>query len=103
MRVAPLRVPSRGLPPEEALAQGPNCDANADAILRKYLKRAVPRIPDDPVLVGELQAFESSNTATGMTRYEAAGGRDDTVIALAMAYAAVDGGMRGDESRIITS
>jgi hypothetical protein len=42
---------------------------------------------DDPVQIGELTAFESSVTVTGMTRYAApAGLHDDTVIALALAH-----------------
>ena len=42
---------------------------------------------DDPVQKGELQAFESSVTASGLVRYAAPEGmHDDTVIALALAW-----------------
>lgn len=44
-------------------------------------------ILDDPVLIGELQAFTYSRTPSGLVRYEAAaGGHDDTVIALMLAW-----------------
>lgn len=42
---------------------------------------------DDPVLVGELQAFEASRLPSGMTRYAAPeGSHDDAVISLALAW-----------------
>jgi hypothetical protein len=42
---------------------------------------------DDPTQKGELQAFESSTTQTGLVRYAAPEGmHDDTVIALALAW-----------------
>jgi hypothetical protein len=42
---------------------------------------------DDPTQRGELQAFESSTTQTGLVRYAAPEGmHDDTVIALALAW-----------------
>jgi phage FluMu gp28-like protein len=44
------------------------------------------RIPDDPVLVGELQAFEATRLDSGLTRYAAPeGGHDDCVISVALA------------------
>jgi hypothetical protein len=50
------------------------------------------RIPNDPVLIGELQAFESTTLASGMMRYAApAGMHDDTVLSLMLAYSAVSG------------
>ena len=49
-------------------------------------ERAALRIIPDPVLINELQSYESQRTATGM-RYNAPSGmHDDTVIALALAY-----------------
>ena len=49
-------------------------------------ERAALRIIPDPVLINELQSYESQRTATG-TRYNAPSGmHDDTVIALALAY-----------------
>jgi hypothetical protein len=44
-------------------------------------------LPDDPVLLNELEAFEYEVGRTGATRYSAPeGGYDDCVIALALAY-----------------
>ena len=44
-------------------------------------------IPNDAVLIGELQAFEATALPSGMMRYAApAGGHDDIVLALAIAY-----------------
>ena len=44
-------------------------------------------IPNDPVLIGELQAFEAKPLSSGLTRYAAPeGGHDDTVMALAIAW-----------------
>jgi hypothetical protein len=45
------------------------------------------RILNDPVLIGELQAFEMSQTPSKMIRYAAPEGmHDDTVISLALAW-----------------
>ncbi|MCC6368185.1 MAG: hypothetical protein IT165_32065 [Bryobacterales bacterium] len=50
-------------------------------------ERGEIQIPDDPVLIGELQAFEAKSLPSGMTRYEApAGMHDDCVIALPIAW-----------------
>ena len=46
-------------------------------------------LPNDPVLIGELQAFRAEKLAGGELRYGApAGQHDDTVIALALAWSA---------------
>jgi phage FluMu gp28-like protein len=46
-------------------------------------------IPDDPILIGELEAFESERLPSGLTRYRAPENmHDDTVIALALAWEA---------------
>lgn len=48
----------------------------------------------DPVLVGELQAYEMTRLPSGMVRYSAPEGmHDDTVMSLALAYNAVDNAM----------
>jgi len=49
------------------------------------------KIPNDPVLIGELQSFEATILpATGLTRYSAPEGmHDDTVIALTLAWEAL--------------
>lgn len=50
-------------------------------------------IPDDPVLIGELESFEASRLPSGKWRYEAPGGmHDDTVIALALTLEAANMG-----------
>ena len=51
-------------------------------------ERGIIRIPNDPVLIGELQAFEGRAMPGGMMRYGApAGLHDDTVMSLAFAWA----------------
>ena len=55
-------------------------------------ERGTIRIPNDPVLIGELQAFEGTRTPSGVMRYSAPSGlHDDTVMALAIAWAALTG------------
>ena len=55
-------------------------------------ERGTIRIPNDPVLLGELQAFEGKSSPGGLIRYGApAGLHDDTVMALAIAWAALTG------------
>ncbi len=50
-------------------------------------ERGMITIPDDPVLIGELQAFEGKKLPSGMTRYSAPEGQhDDTVMSLAFAW-----------------
>jgi phage FluMu gp28-like protein len=50
------------------------------------------KIPNDPVLIGELQAFEAKPLPSGLMRYQAPdGGHDDSVIALAIAWVGVAG------------
>ena len=45
------------------------------------------RIPDDPVLIGELLVFEGNRGPSGLIRYEAPPGfHDDCVMALALAW-----------------
>ena len=47
------------------------------------------RIPADPVLLGELQAYRAERLPSGLLRYSAPeGGHDDTVMALALAWSA---------------
>lgn len=50
-------------------------------------ERGEIRIPNDPVLIGELQAFEGKPLPSGLMRYAAAkDGHDDTVMALAIGW-----------------
>lgn len=53
------------------------------------------RILADPVQVGELQAYESKRTAAGFSYSAPDGMHDDTVMALALAWWAVDHGGSG--------
>ena len=55
-------------------------------------ERGEIKIPNDPVLIGELQAFEAKPLPSGLMRYEApSGGHDDLVMALAIAWQGVAG------------
>jgi hypothetical protein len=50
------------------------------------------KIPDDPALIGELQAFEATQLPSGRMQYAAPSGlHDDLVMALMLAYSAVSG------------
>ena len=53
------------------------------------------RILNEPVQVGELQAYEGKRTANGMSYSAPAGLHDDTVMALALTWFAVNGGGHG--------
>lgn len=49
------------------------------------------RIPDDPVLIGELEAIEASRTLSGLVKYAAPEGmHDDYVMSLALAWEAAE-------------
>jgi phage FluMu gp28-like protein len=62
--------------------------AAAVQALALAFERGQIRIPDDPVLIGELQAFEGKPTSTGLMKYGAPSGlHDDCVMSLAMAWA----------------
>jgi phage terminase large subunit-like protein len=55
-------------------------------------ERGEIKIPDNPVLIGELQAFEAKPLPSGLMRYEAPnGGHDDCVMALAIAWQGITG------------
>jgi len=57
------------------------------------IERGDLRVLPDPILVGELQAFEAKRLPSGMLRYEAPDGmHDDTVISLALAWYGVGTG-----------
>ena len=57
-----------------------------DALALAFERRDL-RILNDPVLIGELQAFESQRLPSGMLRYDHPPGmHDDTVIALGLAW-----------------
>ena len=63
-----------------------------DALALAFERQDITIIPD-PVLIGELQAFEAKRLPSGMLRYQAPEGmHDDTVIALALAWQGHDSG-----------
>jgi len=66
-------------------------NASKSAIIESLalaFERGTISIPNDPVLIGELQAFEASPLASGLMRYSApAGQHDDCVMSLAFAWA----------------
>lgn len=63
--------------------------ANAIEALALAFERREIVIPDDPVLLNELLAFSQERLPSGLMRYGApAGGHDDCVMALAMAWQA---------------
>ncbi|HUX17025.1 MAG TPA: hypothetical protein VMW52_11175, partial [Phycisphaerae bacterium] len=60
-----------------------------EALSLAFEQRTI-RILADPVLIGELQAYEMERLPSGMTRYSAPEGmHDDCVMSLALAWAAV--------------
>lgn len=64
-------------------------DSKAEVILALALafERGEIRIPNDPVLIAELESFEATRLPSGKWRYQAPDGlHDDTVIALALAW-----------------
>jgi hypothetical protein len=58
-----------------------------DALALAFEQRQIRIIPD-PVLLGELQAYVAERLPSGLLRYGAAHGHDDTVMALAIAWQA---------------
>lgn len=61
--------------------------ANLIDALALAFERGALRILPDPVLIGELQAYEAERMPSGMMRYGAPDGmHDDTVMALALAW-----------------
>lgn len=88
---------SMGMPIIEALAREripvrPFTTTNAtkaaiiDALALAFEQRAISII-HNPILIGELQAYEATKTALGLPKYSAPEGmHDDTVMALALAW-----------------
>lgn len=78
-----------GLPVQAFKTTNATKTAVIDALAMAFEQGAI-RILNDPVLVGELQAYEMERLPSGMLRYSApAGMHDDTVIALALAWSGV--------------
>lgn len=63
--------------------------------LQSAFEHSAIRILNDPIQVGELQAYEGNRMASGMSYSAPAGMHDDTVMALAFAWFAVDSGGSG--------
>lgn len=78
-----------GLPVHAFLTTSSSKSAIIEALALAF-ERTIIGIPDDPVLIGELQAFEGKPTPSGMIRYSAPEGmHDDTVMSLAIAWSAL--------------
>ena len=78
-----------GLPVAAFLTTGPSKAAIVEQLALGF-ERGTIRIPNDPVLVGELQAFEGNRSPSGHMRYGApAGIHDDCVMSLAIAWSAL--------------
>ena len=78
-----------GLPVQAFKTTNATKTAVIDALAMAFEQGAI-RILNDPVLVGELQAYEMERLPSGMLRYSAPEGmHDDTVIALALAWSGV--------------
>lgn len=79
------------LPVQGFLTTGPSKASIVQSLALAFERLAV-RIPNDPTLIGELQAFEGKPSPGGAMRYGApAGEHDDIVMALAIAWAALTG------------
>ena len=86
-----VQLRNEGLPVADFVTTGPS-KAGIIQELTLAFERGTIRIPDDPVLIGELQAFEGTRTPSGHMRYAAPSGlHDDTVMALAIGWAALTG------------
>jgi hypothetical protein len=78
-----------GLPVAAFQTTGPSKASIVEQLALGF-ERGTIRIPNDPVLIGELQAFEGQRTNTGYMRYGApAGIHDDCVMSLAIAWSAL--------------
>jgi hypothetical protein len=75
-----------GLPVQPFLTTNATKASAIDALTLAF-ERGELRILNDPVQIGELQAFEAERLPSGLTRYGAPEGmHDDTVMALALAW-----------------
>jgi hypothetical protein len=75
---------------------------NIMVALQLAFERREIGIPDDPVLISELEAYEATRLPSGRWRYEApAGMHDDTVIALALALEAANAMTAGPAQGIV--
>lgn len=63
--------------------------------LQSAFEHGTIKILNDPIQIGELQAYESKRNASGFSYSAPAGMHDDTVMALALAYHALASGRAG--------
>jgi hypothetical protein len=76
-----------GLPVVGFTTTGPSKAAIIEGLCLAF-ERGTIKIPNEPALIGELQAFEAKKLPSGYTRYSAPEGQhDDTVMSLAFAWA----------------
>lgn len=76
--------------------------AAAVEALALAFERGSIRIPNDPVLIGELQAFEGKPLPSGLMRYAAPdGGHDDMVMSLAIAWAGLGAYQAQQENQVL--
>lgn len=76
----------RDIPTQPFRTTNPSKAAAVEAVIYAFENRDI-KIPDNPVLVGELQAFEMSRTMSGMVRYAAPDGmHDDCVMSLVIGW-----------------
>lgn len=89
------RLHAEGLPVWRAFTMTNQSKAEVVQALALAFERGEVRIPPDPVLISELEAFEAERLPSGKWRYSAPpGAHDDTVIALALAWEARNRGPR---------
>lgn len=78
-----------GYPVQPFTTTNASKQAAIDALQLAFEREEI-RIPDDPVLIAELQAFEAQRLPSGMLRYSAPQGyHDDTVMSLALAWSGI--------------
>jgi len=79
----------RGYPVQPFTTTNASKAEAVDALALAFEKGEI-QIPNDPALIGELQAFEATRLPSGMLRYAAPEGmHDDMVISLALAWQGV--------------
>lgn len=84
-----------GLPVQGFMTTNPSKATLIESLALAFEQKSIG-ILDTPTQINELEAFEMGRTPSGMPKYSAPPGlHDDTVMALALAYAAGDGDASG--------
>ena len=79
----------QGLPMKPFVTTNASKSAIIDALALAFEQKQI-RILNDPILIGELQSYEMMKLPSGLMRYSAPeGGHDDTVMALAIGWWAI--------------